>query len=735
MRRQPLSTAATADIVFRPDHFLNRELSWIAFNQRVLEEAMDETTPLLERLKFLSIVSSNLDEFFMVRVAGLREQAFQEGAPQDLNPDGLRAIDQLVQISIRVREQVSMQYDCLNKMIIPRLDAEGIHLVRSEDVHGDRTLDAYFQQIVFPIITPMAIDPSHPQPRYHNRSLYLVAKLRRRSGLGPRELFAVVHIPHVLPRLVPISNPKESHEKRFILLEDLVAARMPDLFGGFQVQSHAAFRLTRDSDIEIIQQESDDMLQLIEERLKERTRADAVRLEITAGADESLVDLIVQQEELRMTYGAKNLYNEVYHISGPLDLTGLSSLASLPTFDYLRDPPIVPQVPRGLRRKGEDIFSAIRRRDILMHHPYDSFASVVDFVKKAAEDANVLAIKQTLYRTSGDSPIVAALIQAAESGKHVTAIVELKARFDEAANVSWARKMERSGVHVVYGFMDLKTHCKVSLVVRREDHAVRRYVHLSTGNYNPATATIYTDLGLFTADESIAVDVSALFNLLTGYSQSHEWQKLMVAPRDLHWRTTELIEEQTLRAQKGKSARIFAKLNSLVDPFVIESLYRASRAGVKIDLVIRGICCLRPGIPQVSENIRVFSVVDRFLEHSRVLVFGQEEQAKVFLSSADWMPRNFYRRVEIMFPVESPALRKRILHEIVPAYLADNCKSRELMADGLYRRVHRDPNAPIHRSQIEFMRREQEILSTGLASADPYIQPETPPKSRGTRAG
>lgn len=531
--------------------------------------------------------------------------------------------------------------------------------------------------------------------------------------MGPRELFAVVHIPQVLPRLVPLAPGKDPRERRFIPLEDLVAARMPELFGGFQVLGHAAFRITRDSDIEIIQQESDDMLQLIEERLKERTRADAVRLEITAGADEALVDLIVQQEELRTSPVSRNLYNEVYHIPGPLDVTGLGGLTQLPGFDYLRDPPIIPQVPRGLRRRGEDIFAAIRRRDILMHHPFDSFAAVVDFVRKAAEDPQVLAIKQTLYRTSGDSPIVAALIQAAESGKQVTAIVELKARFDEAANVSWARKMERSGVHVVYGFMDLKTHCKVSLVVRREDNAVRRYVHLSTGNYNPATALLYTDLALFTADAEMAVDVSALFNLLTGYSQSHEWRKLMVAPRDLHWRTSELIEEQTHRALKGKPARIFAKLNSVVDPFVIESLYRASRAGVRIDLVIRGICCLRPGIPGISENIRVFSVVDRFLEHSRVLVFGPDENARVFLSSADWMPRNFYRRVEVMFPIESPTLRKRVLQEILPAYLGDNTKARELLADGSYRRVPRDSQTPGRRVQLDLMSRAIDTIPLG----------------------
>ncbi len=711
MRNHKLSAAGPVNgqphvreaLTFHPEHFLNRELSWLDFNGRVLEEAMDPTTPLLERLKFLGIFSSNLDEFFMVRVAGLREQAFQEGVPQDFNADGMKAIDQLIQISLRTRELVRLQYECLNEQIMPSLASEGIRIVPYAEVRPDRALESYFQQMIFPIITPMAIDPSHPHPRYHNRALYLMAKLRRRSGLGPRDLFAVVQIPQVLPRLVPLPNLLNSDELRFVLLEDLVANRITDFFGGFHVDTQAAFRITRDSDIEIIEQESDDMVRLIEERLKERRRADAVRLEITEEADPAFVDLLVQQEELRTPSGNPAVYNEVYPVAGPLDLTGFSSLLSLADRDHLRDTPITPSVPRGLRRPGEDLFAAIRRRDILLHHPYDTFGPVVEFVRRAAQDPQVLAIKQTLYRTSGDSPIVAALSEAAENGKHVTAIVELKARFDEAANVSWSRQMERAGVHVVYGLMDLKTHCKVSLVVRREDYAVRRYVHLSTGNYNPATAMIYTDLGLFTCDEQMATDVSALFNLLTGYSQGHDWQKLIVAPGDLHRRTIELIDEQTQRAAKNKPARIIAKLNSLVDPRVIEALYRASQAGVEIELFIRGICCLRPGIPGISENIRVRSIVDRFLEHSRVLVFGPDDSAQVCLSSADWMPRNFYRRVEVMFPIESPGLRKRILQEILPAYRRDNVKARVLRPDGTCVRVERRQGEPPHRCQTELM--------------------------------
>ena len=689
---------------FRPEHFINREMSWLEFNARVLEEAEEPSTPLLEKLKFLAIFSSNLDEFFMVRVAGLREQAFEDGAPQDFNPDGLRAIEQLKRISQRTRELVTAQSRCLQETVLPQLEKEGIHIIGYDRVRKNEAVDRFFQQTVFPIITPMAIDPSHPRPRYHNRALYLVAQLRRRSGLGPKKMFAVVQLPQVLPRLVPVHEPKENGQSHtFILLEDLVAARLPELFGGFEIETTATFRITRDSDLDVIEQESDDMLRLIEERLRARRRADAVRMEISAGADSSLIDLIVDQEQIRVVGDDGPRYSELYEIEGPLDLTGLSSLLKLTGLEHLHDQEFAPQTARGLRRRGEDLLAAIARRDILLHHPYDSFSPVVDFIRSAADDPNVLAIKQTVYRTSGDSPVVTALIDAAENGKHVTAIVELKARFDEEANVSWARQMERSGVHVVYGFMDLKTHCKVSLVVRREGERARRYVHLATGNYNPATAMVYTDLGMFTADEDIATDVSALFNLLTGYSQGHKWCKLVVAPQDLQRGTIELIDEQASRAQKGRPSWIFAKLNSLVDPRVIEALYRASQAGVGIDLIVRGICCLRPGIAGVSENIRVRSIVDRFLEHSRIFVFGPTDSAKVYLSSADWMPRNFYRRVEVMFPVESAPLRKRILNEIVPAYLADNVKARELRSDGSYEHVQPQAGETDYRCQHELL--------------------------------
>jgi polyphosphate kinase len=688
---------------FQAEHFINREVSWLEFNRRVLEEAEDTSNPLLERVKFLSIFSSNLDEFFMVRVSGLREQAFGNGAPQDYTPDGLRAISQLQRVAKRTKELVAGQYRCWNESVLPQLAGEGIRLLSHDELTQPQRaqLDRMFHERAFPILTPMAVDPSHPTPHFHNRQLYLAAMLRRKSGLGPKQLFAVVQLPPVLPRFVALG---QDDAQDFILLEQAVAARLPELFGGFEVMHWTTFRITRDSDIELLEQESDDMLRLIEERLKTRQRGEAVRLEVAVGATDEIVQRIIDEESLRVPKKEGDLYDEVYHIPGPLDLTALMELQQVPNRDYLRPPAFTPQPPRGIRwRRGDELFSAIARRDILLHHPYDAFDPVVDFINTAASDPKVLAIKQTLYRTSGDSPITRALMKAAENGKHVTALVELKARFDEERNVTFARQMERSGVHVVFGFLDLKTHCKVALVVRQDADALRRYVHLGTGNYNPTTALAYTDLGLFTANEDIAEDASALFNLLTGYSQGHPWRKLVTAPEDLHRRTIELIEEQIERAQDGRESRIFAKLNALVDYRVIEALYRASQAGVPIELVVRGICCLRPGLPGISENIRVRSIVDRFLEHSRIYVFSPDAEAKVFLSSADWMPRNFHRRVEVMFPVEAREPKERILHEIIPSYLRDNTRTRILRSDGVYERLQPAASDPSWRVQAELL--------------------------------
>lgn len=687
---------------FAAEHFLNRELSWLEFNARVLEEAQDESNPLLERLKFLAIFSSNLDEFFMVRVAGLREQAFGGVAPQDMSADGLDALTQLQQIASRVRELVDKQYECWNRQVKPALDQQGVKLLSVDQLNKSqaRDLNAFFRQRAFPVLTPMAIDPSHPSPRFHNRGLYLGALLHRVSGLGPRTLFAVVQIPTVLPRFVPVG---EAGEHAFVLLEDVIAAKLPELFGGYDIARHSAFRVTRDMDVDLLDEEGDDLLRAIESRLRMRQRAEAVRIEISRDMARDFVAMLIDEENIREHLDTGGgAYSEVYQIDGMIDMTGLWELTRLAGKESLLETPFTPRRPTGLR-SGVELFSQLADHDVLLHHPFESFDPVVEFIQTAAEDPQVLAIKQTLYRTSGDSPIVKALAAAAENGKHVTALVELKARFDEANNISWSRQMERAGVHVVYGFMDLKTHCKLALVVRQEGGSVRRYVHLGTGNYNPTTARLYTDLGLFTADRQIADDASALFNFLTGYSQGHEWKKLVVAPTDLHDRTIELIDEQAARAAAGKPSRIFGKMNSLVDVPTIEALYRASQAGVPVDLVIRGICCLRPGLPGVSETIRVRSIVDRFLEHSRILAFGDGTNAEVFLSSADWMPRNFNRRVEVMFPVENPALRDRVLEEIIPTYLQDNQRARLLMPDGTYVRAAAWHDEADHRAQRDLL--------------------------------
>jgi polyphosphate kinase len=673
-----------SETTFLPEQVFNRELSWLEFNARVLEEAQDESNPLLERAKFLAIFSSNLDEFFMVRVAGLREQTFGGIAPQDVAADGLDPIAQMLQISHRTRQLVADQYACWNDSLVPGLAREGIHIRKPSELTSaqHKSLDKFFTQRVFPVVTPMAIDPSHPTPRFHNRGLYIAANLKRREGIGPASMFAVVQLPQVLPRFVPIDQDSVTD---FVLLEELVAHRLSDLFGGYEIVDHGTFRITRDMDVDLLEQEGDDVLRAIEARLRARQRSEAVRLEVSTSLSRTLRNMLIGKEHIHNGGAVDSRgYDEVYVIDGMLDMTGLFELVKQVNRDDLFDPPFTPRMPEGLG-SGNDLFARIADRDILLHHPFDSFRPVVSFVQQAARDPNVLAIKQTLYRTSGDSPIIQALIEAAENGKQVTALVELQARFDEANNISWARQMERAGVHVVYGFMAMKTHSKLAMVVRQEGKKVRRYVHLGTGNYNPTTALLYTDIGLFTADRDIADDATALFNFLTGYSQNQAWKKLIVSPLDLHERTIELIDEQAERAAtEKKGARIIAKLNSLVDPDTIAALYRASQAGVEIDLTIRGICCLRPGLPGISENIRVRSIVDRFLEHSRIAIFGTGDSQKVYASSADWMPRNFERRVEVMFPIEHPDLRRRIVEEIIPVYLADNQRARLLRADGTY---------------------------------------------------
>jgi len=544
----------------------------------------------------------------------------------------------------------------------------------------------------------MAIDPSHPTPHLRSRGLYIAAIIEQKAYRpgAPKKLLAVVQLPTVLPRLIRF--PGEADQ--FILLEQVVASRLGQLFGGSEIVCWTTMRITRDADLDIDgDQVLHDLSEAVEEGLKALRHREAVRLEVAAGTNEKLL------ESIRRPIGL--LAQELYEIDGPLDLTAFMDWYNgLEKHPNLRDEPFTPRRSPGLE-EGDDIFRTIRKRDVLIHHPYESFQCVVDFLLQAAEDPDVLAIKQTLYRAGNESPVIRALISAAEKGKNVTAVVELLARFDEQSNVKWARQMERAGVHVVYGFVNLKTHCKVTLVVRREGEKLRRYVHLGTGNYNSTTARIYTDFGLFTCRRRFGEDATALFNFLTSYSYGHAWQRFTVSPQDLQRKIMEFISRETERAKSGTGGRIIAKLNALVCPEVIEGLYRASQSGVPIDLLIRGSCCLRPGIPGISENIRVFSILDRFLEHSRVYVFGQGEEADVLLASADWMPRNFRRRVELMFPLIEPNLKRRMLNRILPTLLGDNVKAREMQADGTYRRVERDPDTPPLRAQLRFLQEVQ----------------------------
>ncbi len=584
----------------------------------MLEEAADPTNPWLERVKFLSIVSSNLDEFFEVRVAGLQQQLYADLEPQDFAADGLAPAVQLSEISERVHRLVREQYRLLHQELIGGLKQNGIEWVRLEELsRAERAyVDSLFAHNIYPVLTPLAIDPGHPFPHVHNKSLNIALLIEGEHAHQLQELFAVVQVPAVLDRVVLLPGPAEA--VRFVLLEDVIAAHLETLFGGFRVLRHTVFRVTRNTDLTIDEDDAEDLLQTIEETLRQRMRGDAVRLEIAEAADEQFVQLLVTALDLDP--------RDVYRVAGPVDLTVCAALHRLEGFSALKDEPLVPRVPPAFSASG-DVFDLIRTQDVLVHHPYESFGCVVDFIDRAADDPQVLAIKQTLYRTSGASPIIRALERAAHNGKQVTALVELRARFDEQNNIVWARSLERAGVHVVYGVVGLKTHCKAALVVRREADGIRRYVHLSTGNYNPITARIYTDLGLFTANPDFGEDVSELFNLLTGYSQGRRWRKLMVAPLGLREQVVELIDREGRNAQAGRPSRIIVKMNALVEPTVIDALYRASRAGVSIELVIRGTCCLRPGIPGLSETIRVTSVVDKFLEHSRVILLRERRRS------------------------------------------------------------------------------------------------------------
>jgi polyphosphate kinase len=697
---------------FPQENYLNRELSWLEFNARVLEEAVDPTNPCLERIKFLSIVSSNLDEFFEVRVAGLQEQLYAGLEPQDFPADGLAPTEQLARIDQRVHRLVADQYQLLHGELIPQLRQSGIEWVRLEELASTERafVDGLFTSSVYPVLTPLAIDPGHPFPHVHNKSLNIALLVEREHAGQLQELFAVVQVPAVLDRVVVL--PGSPERVRFVLLEDVIAAHLGTLFGGFRVLGHTVFRVTRNTDLTIDEDDAEDLLQTIEENLRQRMRGDAVRLEISERADQRFVQMLVTALDLHD--------RDVYRVAGPVDLTVLMALHRLEGFRTLKDEPLVPGAPPAFT-SAADVFDLIRTQDVLVHHPYESFGPVVNFIERAADDPQVLAIKQTLYRTSGGSPIIRALERAAQDGKQVTALVELKARFDEENNIVWARSLEHAGVHVVYGVVGLKTHCKASLVVRREPDGIRRYVHLSTGNYNPTTARIYTDLGLFTAKPEFGEDASELFNLLTGYSQGRRWRKFLVAPLGLREQVVELIGREGRNAQQGRPARMVVKMNALVEPTVIDALYRAAQAGVRIDLVVRGTCCLRPGIAGLSENIRVISIVDRFLEHSRIFYFENAGEPEVFLGSADWMPRNFFRRIELMFPVEDARLKARLIQELLPVILKDNVKARQLQADGSYVRLTPGEGQEAVRSQAVFQTLARQSARVAVDSAFRFV--------------
>ena len=719
-RRRQTSAATTRPALLSTSLFLNRELSWLEFNARVLEEAQDPGTPLGERLKFLGIVGSNLDEFFMVRVAGLKHQ--QAGNVSETPPDGMTVSQQLAAISARAHTIVTEQYRVWHDDVGPRLRASGIELVPPVALtpQDREALLAYFTREIWPVLTPLAVDPGHPFPVLRNRSLNLAIWLHGAGEhVARREtIAAVVQVPSVLPRLVelPVRNGESGAGAaafRFALLEDVIAMHVGDLFPGFRVVGCGAFRVTRNFDLSIDEDEADDLLKTIQKELRRRERGSAVRLEVTADAPPELIAFLRAALKLEP--------DDVYVLDGPLQLADLAALRERDELREHRDEPFASQ-PTPPLGDADDVFEIIRRQDVLLHHPYDSYEDVVALLSEAADDPAVLAIKQTLYRTSADSPIVRALIRAAENGKQVTAVVELKARFDEAPNIAWAGALEEAGVNVVYGLIGLKTHCKMALIVRREGDRVARYVHLSTGNYNPATARVYSDLSYFTARAAFADDVGALFNLLTGYSASPSWKRFAVAPVDLQPRILELIARETAL---GKRGRIVAKMNALVDPETIAALYGASQAGVSIDLIVRGICCLRPGVPGVSDNIRVTSVVDRFLEHARIFYFEADGRREVYLSSADWMPRNFTRRVEVMFPIEDPALKARIVDEILTTELADRAKARRLSPDGRYERLR-----PTYDEPRGGLRSQARFIDLSRARA----QPGTPAPSRAAAA-
>ena len=689
-----------------PSLYINRELSWLEFNARVLSEACDPRNPLLERLKFLSIFSSNLDEFYMVRVAGLRRQ--MAAGMQAPAPDGMSATEQIEAIKTRVAELIGLQQKILHDDLLPALEKYGIALVGMDQLSADeyQKIDEFFDSQVFPVLTPLAVDPSHPFPYISNLSLSLAVQLRHPETEA--EEFARVKVPKSLPRWVPTGV---AH--RFVPLERLITGNLSALFPGMEILSSNAFRVTRYSDLELTHlEEPEDLMALIEEQVFRRRFAEVVRVEIESGTPPDLQKLLLDELREDQEDDIPSLPEIDLVETGPLLApSDLMALATLEMPD-LRDPPFMPAVPKELRDTSRSIFDVIREGDIMVHHPYDSFsASVEHFITSAALDDNVLAIKMTLYRTTGDSAIVRALTEAAERGKQVVVLIELQARFDEANNITFARTLESFGVHVAYGLGGLKTHTKTTLVVRREGEGIRRYAHVGSGNYNTKTSRVYTDIGLFTCNPALGADLSDLFNALTGFSRQRLYRKLIVAPGDMRKRFLELIEREKEHAEEGRGGRIIAKMNALVDTEMIEALYSASQSGVEIDLIVRGICCLRPGIAGISDRIRVVSIVGRFLEHSRLYYFANDGEPEYYFGSADWMPRNFDRRVEAVAPVEGAALQAR-LDSLLETCLADNCQAWDLTPDGSY--VQREPGeAPKRASQPVFLR-----TSWGEAAGD-----------------
>ena len=657
--------------------YLNRELSWLAFNERVLGEARDRAQPLLERVKFVAITHSNLDEYYMVRVSGLQQQV--AAAMTDVSPDGMTSAEQLTVLRDRVGSMLSEAATLFQGDLLPALQQAGIEIGDYSALSRvqQRELKGYFERDVFPVLTPLALGPGHPFPHISNLSLNLAVVVRD-PDLGER--FARMKIPGVLPRFVPCPVGSAGAKQCFVWLEQVIAANLNSLFPGLQVTESYPFRVTRDADLEIQEDDASDLLQTVEQGLRRRQFGDVARLEITTAMPPRLRDLLI--ENLLVDPA------DVYALPGPLGLSDLMQVWKLDRPD-LKDPPLIPAVPAPLADADKSILDVIGEQDVLLHHPYDSFGPVLDFIKSSVNDPGVLAVKQTLYRVGSNSPIVKSLAAARDDDTQVAVLVELKARFDEENNIEWAKALEESGVHVVYGLVGLKTHCKIALVVRKErDGALRRYVHLGTGNYNPITARIYTDISLFTARPDIASDVSELFNHLTGYSRQRRYRKLLVAPVNMRERLMQMIAREADWAGRGKPARLILKTNTLTDIPIIRALYAAAQAGVKIDLIVRGACCLRPGVPGVSENIRVVSIVGRFLEHSRIYYFHNGGRYQIYCGSADLMRRNLDRRVEVLFPVEDPALKKQIRDDMLEKYLQDTSNAYVLQSDGAYLRLH-----------------------------------------------